>query len=39
MKLCYRGVNYEIAQSVQPQPMSVTPATLIYCGNLYQLNP
>ncbi len=39
MKLCYRGVNYEIAQSVQSQPMSVTPVTLIYRGNSYQLNP
>lgn len=38
MKLCYRGVDYEIAQSVQSQPMSVTPATLTYRGNPYQLN-
>lgn len=39
MKLCYRGVDYEIVQSVQPQSMSVTPVTLIYRGDLYQLNP
>lgn len=38
MKLCYRGVNYEIAQSVQSQPMSIIPVTLIYRGNPYQLN-
>ena len=36
MKLRYRGVGYEIAQAVPAQPISFTPATLTYRGNLYQ---
>ncbi|MBD2066318.1 DUF4278 domain-containing protein [Leptolyngbya sp. FACHB-671] len=39
MKLCYRGANHEVNQSIQPELMSVTPVTLIYRGNPYQLNP
>lgn len=39
MKLCYRGANHEVNQSIQPELMSVTPVTLIYRGNPHQLNP
>lgn len=38
MTLCYRGADYEINQSIQPQTMSVTLVTLTYRGNRYQLN-
>lgn len=38
MKLRYRGVNYEIAQTVPSRSMGITPITLIYRGNPYQSN-
>lgn len=39
MKLCYRGVDYEVTQSIRPQQMRVTPVTLTYRGHQYELNP
>lgn len=41
MELCYRGIRYEIAQSIQfaqRQVAIMLPIVLIYRGNQYKLN-
>ncbi|MBD2068620.1 DUF4278 domain-containing protein [Leptolyngbya sp. FACHB-671] len=38
MKLCYRGADYEVTQSIQLQQTRVTSVTLTYRGKPYQSN-
>lgn len=38
MKLCYRGADYKITQSIQLQQTKVTSVTLTYRGNRFQSN-